>query len=278
MSDLWGSQAKEYAEKTQRGPPRDSVDAILHTLDWFVALRVRYRCLDNGCGTGLGMQILINKYADRLPNHTRLAAADLSPGMVESVRRTKIANQGNKLWDKLELEVCNVEAMNKFPDSCFSHVIASLVLFFAKPEPAFSEAHRIMQPGGVMGFTTFRENQWLELRNVVTKIDPSLRPAPLPANWASEAWIRSQLESAGFIDIRIEPKEVYLQVDDASVFAKFLVRSGIPAMSGIFDSLAEEEKDRAVQLVVDEIAEKYPDKPVRIPGVFLVSSARRSSD
>ncbi|CEP64975.1 class I SAM-dependent methyltransferase LALA0_S15e01596g [Lachancea lanzarotensis] len=277
MSDAWGSGAKEYAEKIPKGPPKDSVDAILHTIDGLLPFDNATSILDNGCGTGLGMQTLISKYADRLPDRTRLVAADLSPGMLESVRRTKTAHDGNKFWDRLELEICNVEDMNQFSNSSFSHIIASLVLFFAEAEPAISEAYRILQPGGVIGFTSFRENQWMQLLNVATKIDPTLKPKPLPANWASADWIRAQLESANFTDVKVEPKKIYLQVDDAVDFAKFIVRSGIQAMSGIFESLTEEEKDRAVQLIADEIAEKYPGSPARIPGVLLVSSARKDN-
>ncbi|CAR24617.1 KLTH0F19954p [Lachancea thermotolerans CBS 6340] len=275
MSDAWGLQAKEYAEKLQKGPPKASVDAILQAVDSLLPFEKAKSILDNGCGTGLGTQTLIDKYGHRLPDLIHLVAADLSPGMIESVRMTKAAHKGNRFWDRLELQVCSVDNMSKTQNSCFSHIIASLVFFFAKPEATFSEAYRILQPGGVIGFTSFRENQWMDLRNVVKEINPGLEPAPLPAEWASEEWIRGQLEKANFIDIKIEPMEVYVELDDSLPLATLLVHSGIPEMSAVFQSLTDEEKDRAVQLIVEELAERYPKRPAKIPGILLVSSARK---
>lgn len=62
-------------------------------------------------------------------------------------------------------------------DSYFSHVIASLVLFYANSEVVISETHRILQIRGGMGFMSFSKYQcseWMDLRNVVKNIYPAL--------------------------------------------------------------------------------------------------------
>ena len=69
--------------------------------------------------------------------------------------------------------------------------------------------------------------------------------------------------------------KVYVELDDSLPLATLLVRSGIPEMSAVFQSLTDEEKDRAVQLIVEELAERYPKRPAKIPGILLVSSARK---
>ncbi|SCU79363.1 LADA_0B00166g1_1 [Lachancea dasiensis] len=275
MSDAWGRQSKAYAEKFQQGPPKVSAEAILKAIDTLLPLEKASAILDNGCGTGIGISTLIRSYSHRLPDSSRLVAADLSPKMVSAVEKIKESHPESNLWSKLELKVCDVNDMSCFDDASLSHIIASLVMFFSNdPDAAFNEAYRTLKPGGAIGMTSFQRIQWMDLRNVVQKIRPELAPPQLPPRWASAEWIREQCSKAGFVDVTVEPTDVFLEVDEPRELADFLVNSGIPQVSGIFGSLTTEQKNEVIDLIVKEVNTNY-QKPIRIPGVLLVSSATR---
>ncbi|SCU84113.1 LANO_0C00452g1_1 [Lachancea nothofagi CBS 11611] len=276
-SDGWGKHAGAYRSNTKSGPPRDSVRAILAKIDSLLPFEEATSILDNGCGTGIGIEVLIEEYSDRFLNLPRIVAADLSPGMVEAVKQTKTSNESSKLWKKVEFGVWSVDDMSAVSDNSFSHIIASLVMFFSsKPEAAFKEAYRVLAPNGVIGMTSFKENEWMKLLNVAKKVRTDAKEAPgLPATWASEGWIRTSFEKARFRDIEVKELNVHVELNETRPFAEFCVRSDNPVMSSVFENFTEQEKDLAVHLIIDHLDEKYPQRPAKMPGVLLVSSARK---
>ncbi|SCU79272.1 LAME_0A08020g1_1 [Lachancea meyersii CBS 8951] len=274
--DEWGSHASDYAEKASSGPQIESVNGILAALDALLPFEKATAILDNGCGTGIGIKALIDDYSARLPDSVRLMAADLSPGMVDVVRKVKTENRGNRFWDALEFDVWGIEKMSGAKGSSFSHIIASLVMFFSpRPEDAFSEAYRVLKPDGAIAMTSFQKNGWIELCDVIGKIRPDLKMPSLPAEWASEDWIRGQFEKAGFRDVVIKPVHVSKDIDDPQEFAEFLVKTNNPVVSPILNLFTAEEKKKAVDMIVSEIRRVNPGSSPKISNVLLLSSARK---
>lgn len=138
------------------------------------------RVLDVACGGG----------AVALPARAAgadVTAIDLAPEMVERCRA-----------EGLDARVMDGEQL-EFEDGSFDAVLSGFgVFFFPDHERAFSEFHRVLRPGGTLGFTTFTDEhdprwEWHE----------QLRPGPpadTPFLWTQR--IDEILAAAAFVEPR----------------------------------------------------------------------------
>jgi ubiquinone/menaquinone biosynthesis C-methylase UbiE len=93
------------------------------------------RVLDVGCGTG----VLLERIVDRFPD-AQATGVDLSPAMVAQARR--------RLPPQVTLEVADAEAL-PFPASSFDFVLSlSSFHFWPDPRRALAELRRVLRPGG----------------------------------------------------------------------------------------------------------------------------------
>jgi len=100
------------------------------------------RCLDLGCGTGL-MAAELSKRVDSMNG------CDLSPAMIEGARLS------GKYSHLHVLDVVDYLA-GQIDDSADLVVAADVFVYFGDLEPVFSQAARVVEPGGLFAFTTHR--------------------------------------------------------------------------------------------------------------------------
>jgi ubiquinone/menaquinone biosynthesis C-methylase UbiE len=158
-------------------------------------------CLELACGTGRLTQHLL----PLLRNDGALYATDLSEEMLE-IAKSKI--QDNSIhWQVVDAQELHYE------DETFDAVVCQFgVMFFPDKQKAFTEALRVLQPGGTFLFLTWddaaynaisRETQ-LVLQNVFPD-DPPVFSKRGPYAYFDREAIASDLQEAGFQQIEIEP-------------------------------------------------------------------------
>ncbi|SDW53966.1 Ubiquinone/menaquinone biosynthesis C-methylase UbiE [Amycolatopsis xylanica] len=103
------------------------------------------RILDAVTGTGLAAAA-----AARAVGPTgHVTGVDLSPGMLDVAKETvRLPNVGFLKADATHLE--------QFPDAFFDMVLCSAGLLSLPAEVALAEWHRLLKPGGIVGFSTMR--------------------------------------------------------------------------------------------------------------------------
>ncbi len=95
------------------------------------------RVLLVGAGTGLDL--------DFLPPQLEIVATDLTPAMIEKLRR-----RSHKLGMPVDARVMDGQALD-FPDASFDHVLLHLILaVIPDPEACIGEAARVLKPGGTI--------------------------------------------------------------------------------------------------------------------------------
>lgn len=98
------------------------------------------RVLDVGCGTGVLLERIVDRYPD-----VRATGADLSPAMLAQARR--------RLPPRVTLEVADAEAL-PFPANSFDLVLSlSSFHFWPAPRLALAELGRVLRPGGQLVIT-----------------------------------------------------------------------------------------------------------------------------
>ena len=117
------------------------------------------RVLDAGCGTGYGLPLLAEAYAD-----AELVALDFAPAMLARItsasdsRRTIIRLCAD--LEALPLAACSIDA-----------IWSSLALQWCAPSLALAEMARALRPGGVAWIATLGPRTLWELREAFATVD-----------------------------------------------------------------------------------------------------------
>ncbi|PRP81722.1 hypothetical protein PROFUN_10822 [Planoprotostelium fungivorum] len=131
LPSSWNNMAANY-EKTAAG-------ATLHVARIMSGqIPDGAKILDNGCGTGLFIESMEGRGVD-------ITATDFSQGMIDIIR----GKMEQRHWSNVKCQIEDAQSLS-FSDEHFSHVILNMVIqMIPDPVKAVSEAHRVLQPGGV---------------------------------------------------------------------------------------------------------------------------------
>ena len=160
-----------------------------------LASRSLGRVLEVAAGTGVVTRAL----ASVLPERVAIVATDLNQPMLD---------QASALGTKRPVEWRQADAMQlPFRDETFDAVICQFgVMFFPEKPKAFSEARRVLRPGGVFIFDVWDRLEENEFADTVTAALASLFPedpprflARTPYAYHEHASIEQDLVSGGFI-------------------------------------------------------------------------------
>jgi ubiquinone/menaquinone biosynthesis C-methylase UbiE len=132
--------------------------------------------LELGCGSGVFTARLLD--GDLMPQGTRdrmsITTTDPAESMVKFVGQRKAQNN----WSNFKVAVVN--AMDsKLRDPHYSYVFFNSGPFvLPQPREGLKEMYRVLQPNGVMRFTVWMKNPWLDEFPASNRIRP--QPASLP--------------------------------------------------------------------------------------------------
>jgi ubiquinone/menaquinone biosynthesis C-methylase UbiE len=152
------------------------------------------RVLEIAAGTGVVTRAL----ASLLPKRASIVATDLNQAMLD---------QASVVGTKRAVEWRQADAMQlPFPDGTFDAVVCQFgVMFFPEKPKAFSEARRVLRPGGVFIFNVWDRIEENEFADTVTTALESLFPkdpprfmARTPHGYHDHRIIERDLASGGF--------------------------------------------------------------------------------
>ena len=158
------------------------------------------RVLETAAGTG----VLTKALAAQLPASAQITATDLNEPM--------LAHAGKNLSDaRVAWRQADALAL-PFEDGSFDAVACQFgAMFFPDRIKGFSEARRVLKPGGCFFFNVWDGIEDNEFADVVTRAlaavfphDPPRFMARTPHGYHDEDKIRSDLKAAGFSDITID--------------------------------------------------------------------------
>jgi O-methyltransferase/aklanonic acid methyltransferase len=160
--------------------------------------------LDVACGRGAVLLAASARGA------VRLTGIDVSPHMIELA--------GSDLRDAgvtdVDLRVMDAEDL-EFPDDRFDALTAAFALFFL-PDPAraAAEFRRVLRPGGVVGVSTWGEEdeRWSFEDDLLGSVDSPRRSAlQQPFDRADD--IVELLDAAGFADLQVHQEETEVRFE-----------------------------------------------------------------
>lgn len=152
------------------------------------------RVLEIAAGTGVVTRVM----SDQLDPQASIVATDLNPDMIK---------QAEAIGTSRKVEWRQADAMQlPFPDGGFDAVVCQFgVMFFPDKAKAFSEMHRVLNPGGVLMFNVWDRLEENEIAETITEslagIYPDDPPRFLPRTpygYHDPAIISQHLTSGGF--------------------------------------------------------------------------------
>ena len=165
--------------------------------------------MDSACGGGIVTAELL-KLAKEHPavmKIKRIAAADIDEKMISYVEnRIKTSN-----WSNVEVMKIDQQSV-PLADNTFSHAFNAFGIFFcADDAAAISETYRILKPGGIAGFTSWKKITWWESVSTpaLAAFVPGAPALPSPQSvfpargWSDPEAIPARLENGGFKDVRV---------------------------------------------------------------------------
>ena len=167
-----------------------------------VAMARPHDVLETAAGTG----VLTRALASRLASSTRIVATDLNQPMLDQSSRRQAG--GNIEWKQADALAL------AFGDQSFDVVACQFgVMFFPDKVRGYTEAHRVLKPGGRFLFNVWDRIEESEFADVVTAAlagvfpkDPPRFLARTPHGYHDVALIRSDLAKAGFSNVTIETR------------------------------------------------------------------------
>ena len=161
------------------------------------------RLLETAAGSGVVTRAL----APRLGADARYSVTDLNPPMLARAQAMQPAD------DRLDWQVANALDL-PFDDGTFDVLLCQFgVMFFPDRVAGYSEARRVLKPGGEFLFNVWDRIETNDFANVVTQSlarvfpgDPPMFLKRTPHGYYDVDLIRTELEQAGFSDISIETR------------------------------------------------------------------------
>ena len=229
------------------------------------------RVLETAAGTG----IVTRKLRDALPAGARLTATDLNSPMLE-VARAKF-----RVGEQVEFQPADATAL-PFADASFDAVVCQFgVMFFPDKPKSFSEAHRVLAPGGRYLFSVWDSHRYNPFGRIAHQVAGSFFPADppqfynVPFSCHQIDPIKELLIVAGFSDINVAVVGFQKDIPDASVFARGLIYGNpmidqVRARGGV-------EPELIVDAMVETLRREFGADPGRMPLQAIVFSATKRS-
>ncbi len=192
--------------------------------------------LDNACGTGAVTAALL-----ALEPYAKIHAADASPGMID-IMHSQIKDKG---WDKnVHAEVMDGTDL-RFGDETFNASVTNFgVFFFPDPVKGVTELRRTLKEGGMAVITCWKTlpfNELWDAAEELVKPKTKFTRAEYLLKWLDPKTLESTMEQAGFDDVEMQSKEVYLWGTDLEDLGGALSEN----MKGfVGDDWTEEEKGK----------------------------------
>jgi SAM-dependent methyltransferase len=221
-----------------------------------LADRLSSRTLSQVLEIAAGTGVVTRALSAGLPDSVSIIATDLNQAMLD---------QASEVGTKRAVEWRQADAMQlPFPDETFDAVVSQFgVMFFPDKSKAFSEARRVLRPGGVFIFNVWdriAENEFAEtIEGALESVFPDDPPrflARTPYGYYDHTVIEQDLETGGFgAPPRIEILAARSRASSPRIPALAYCQ-GTPLRNEI-ESRDASRLDEATEVAATAIAEKF---------------------
>jgi len=183
-----------------------------------------------------------------------VTALDISPAMIGVVAQ----KAARARLDNVEPVVGDMEELNYEPGTF--DAVTSRLGFMSCPDPpkAFSEAKRVLKPGGRLSFVVWDtpvENKWLaQVQQIMNQVAPGPAPdpkAPNPFRLCDQNELTDLLRGAGFQRWEIESRAFPYEFDGPEHYWSF-VSEMAAGVTMRLRSMSEADREKVQALVTDE--------------------------
>ena len=216
-----------------------------------LAPRAPRRVLEVAAGTG----VVTRRMAAALPSGTAIVATDLNPAMLD---------QAASLGTARPIEWRNADALQlPFDDASFDAVVCQFgAMFFPDRSKAYSEARRVLSPGGVFIFNVWDRIEDNEFADAITNAlaamfpnDPPRFLARAPYGYHDVSSIQKDLEAGGFTGARITTVTAPSRAGSPQVPAVGYCQ-GTP-LRGEIEARKPDGLDEATAVAAEAIAQRF---------------------
>ncbi|KAL4903636.1 hypothetical protein BDW74DRAFT_155877 [Aspergillus multicolor] len=235
---------------------------------------------DNACGTGIIGSVLHDTLSETVRQSWELTCGDFSQEMVDSTQQ-RAAEEG---WLNATTKAVNAQEMD-LPSEHFTHVYTAFAFPMIPDTPAaLKECLRVLKPSGVFAATAWKH---VPQMSITLASFSSLQPdLPLPKasefvpqllkGWDSETTVQSQIEAAGFTDVKITPVTAKVAMPIAEFVE--LTKSMVPALLGRLwtQEQREEHEGRVPEVMTKWLESEYGvGGSVPLEPIALVVTAKK---
>ncbi|EXJ77172.1 hypothetical protein A1O3_10330 [Capronia epimyces CBS 606.96] len=254
--------------------------------------------LDLACGTGVISAKLMDMISQNKSNNSgdgenvkdtppmtrptlSLTCTDFSDAMIDAVT-LRIKNCG---WPNTK--AIKSDAMDtKLPSAEYTHVLMNFGPFVLPDWLAgLREMHRMLQPGGILGFSSWKKVGWYADVRAALETDPELPAITLnegmrglmtpDGHWDDEEWVKLTVQKAGFEDVTVEANPYTGTMGNVD---EFLVLMG-GVLGFVTKAWTKEQQDRyfdrAKAVVEKYLRHKYNDGGIRWNWVAILTTAKK---
>jgi SAM-dependent methyltransferase len=173
--------------------------------------------VDVGCGTGQ----TVLQLAEKVGPHGRVIGVDIAPLVLDAARERAGGLEGVSF---IETDAAVLDLPEASIDAFFSRFG---VMAFPQPVAAFSNFRRLLKPTGRLAFVCWRsleENELdllpLQAAGLEHLVDPT------PFSFEDPNYLRTTLETAGFMEVAIDANDQAVTSGDLEAMATLLLRVG----------------------------------------------------
>jgi ubiquinone/menaquinone biosynthesis C-methylase UbiE len=237
-----------------------------------LAQRIKSHAPRNVLETAAGTGVVTRALASALPETTSITATDLNEPMLARAQ-THLAGKSQIKWQQADALAL------PFGDASFDIVACQFgVMFFPDKIRGYSEARRVLKPGGRFCFNVWDKIEENDFPNIVHQTlqqvfsnDPPQFIARTPHGYHDAGRIRAELTEAGFSDITIEAVEHRSRASSAKDSAIAFCQ-GTP-MRGEIEARGAPGLEAATQRAAEALARRFGDGAIEGRIRALVISA-----
>ena len=273
-SETWSNAAGHYAAQMALATSQATERLINLTNSKLPFDATTSLILDNGAGNG----VLTTALTISFPG-LRIVAADISPTMLATLDAKCLPHVSTLVMDACVEDDDDDDDDNHaaLPPAHFSHVLSTFMTQFTDdPDAVVREAHRMLQPDGVLGL-----GSWLDIginwpwEEACRALDPAVQPRSPYSDtaWTAEEDVDTSLRAAGFREIVHERVRLYLRFGDTEEYVGYWYSAKNPGMLRMQSAWGGDIEE--VRATLDRILrEKYAGGK-EFPMMALLTSARK---
>jgi SAM-dependent methyltransferase len=268
--DYWAREGEHWVREADRYDAMNGPfgEAMLDAVE----LRPSERVLDVGCGNGATAIAA----AKRVGADGEVVGIDISGAMLALARR-RAREGGCQNLHFIEADA----GIHSFAEGSFDAVVSRFgTMFFERPEAAFANLRRALQPKGRLAILCWRDmllSEWIAIPGAAAAKHvglPDFGPpgAPGPFALADQDRLRRILEAAGFHSVAIEAITRPMRIGDDADDAVAFITSQAVVRDSLFAGKAESQVSAAVAAARAALAPyEGPNGVVMNGGAWLVS-------